>query len=169
MGCIGSRFNWYNFFFFIYLVRCPTSYIQAQCTRLHLYLTRTILHIASLAAHTTSNIYKPMEISPFRGRLNTDSQAEHFAHENDALTARPQLQKKINKKQSKNWYNYKLLEVYKLILVGFLSLPTATSNLHISHKKVLKDSGNTTLKPQKWGGGGGGTSQGMGYALGASL
>ena len=46
---------------FFYLVRCPTSYIQAQCTRLHRKLTRG--HIASLAAHTTLNIYKPMEIN----------------------------------------------------------------------------------------------------------
>ena len=51
------------FVFFLYLVRCPTSYERAQKTRLHRYLTRAILHIASLAAHTTLNTYKPMEIN----------------------------------------------------------------------------------------------------------
>ena len=50
-------------FFLLSLVRCPTSYERAQNTRLHRQLTRAILHIASLAAHTTLNTYKPMEIS----------------------------------------------------------------------------------------------------------
>ena len=33
------------------------------------------MHIASLAAHTTLNTYKPMEINIERGHLNTDVQA----------------------------------------------------------------------------------------------
>ena len=45
------------FFFFFYLFRCPTSYERAQNTRLHRWLTRAILHIASLAAHTTFSTY----------------------------------------------------------------------------------------------------------------
>ena len=58
--------------FLFYLVRCPTSYI----------LTRAILHIASLVAHTTLNI----TYGNLRGHLNTDAKA----HENDTLTARTQ-------------------------------------------------------------------------------
>ena len=37
-------------------------------------LTRAIVRIPSLAAHTTLKIYKPMEIS-IRGHLNNDAQA----------------------------------------------------------------------------------------------
>ena len=51
------------FSFFFYLVRCPTSYQRAQNTRRQCYMTRAILNIASLAAHTTLNTYKPLEIN----------------------------------------------------------------------------------------------------------
>ena len=53
------------------------------------------LHIASLAAHTTLNTYKPIEInierSPQDWCPSEGSNSELFAHENDALTARPQF------------------------------------------------------------------------------
>ena len=53
-----------------------------------------ILHIASLAAHTTLNTYNLWKLT-LRGHLNTDVQAGlelgTFRYENDALTARPQL------------------------------------------------------------------------------
>ena len=52
------------------------------------------MHIASLAAHTTLNIYKPMEISIERSPQywcpNEESNSEPSDYENDALTARPQ-------------------------------------------------------------------------------
>ena len=82
-------------FFFFYLFRCPTSYERAQNTRLHRQLTRAILHIANLAAHKTVNTYKPMEInierSPQHWFPSEGSNSELFAHENDSLTARPQV------------------------------------------------------------------------------
>ena len=57
-------------------------------------LTSVILHIASLAAHTTLNTYKPMEISIERSTQywcpSECSNSEFFAQENDALTVRPQ-------------------------------------------------------------------------------
>ena len=58
-----TRLGFFFLPFFSYLVRCPTSYERAQNTRLNRELTRAILHIASLAAHTTLNTYKPMEIN----------------------------------------------------------------------------------------------------------
>ena len=61
---------------------------------------REILHIASLAVHTTLNIYKPMEISiersPQHECPSEGSNSELFVHENDALTARPQLHKFVS-------------------------------------------------------------------------
>ena len=87
--------------FFSICFRCPTSYERAQNTRLHRLLTRAILDIASLAAHTTLNTYKPMEINierklTLRGHLNTDVQAGlelgTFHSRERCLTARPQLQ-----------------------------------------------------------------------------
>ena len=46
------------------------------------------MHIASLAAHTTLNIYKPMEISikrsPQHRCPSEGSNSELFSHENDA-------------------------------------------------------------------------------------
>ena len=62
-------------FFSFYLLKCPTSYERAQNTRLHHQLTRAILHIASLAAHTTLNTYNLWKLT-LRGHLNTDVQAE---------------------------------------------------------------------------------------------
>ena len=59
---------------FIYLFRCPTSYERAQNTRLHRYLTRAILHIASLLAAHTLNTYNLWKLT-LRGHLNTDVQA----------------------------------------------------------------------------------------------
>ena len=55
------------FFFFSIWLDVP----RAQNTRPHRLLTRAILHIASLAAHTILNTYKPMELT-LRGHLNTD-------------------------------------------------------------------------------------------------
>ena len=52
-----------------------------------------------LAAHTTLNTYKPMEInierSPQHWCPREGSNSELFAHENDTLTARPLLWNKI--------------------------------------------------------------------------
>ena len=72
-NCCYYIFIFLNSFSF-YLVRCPTSYKRAQNTRLHRYLTREILHIASLAAHTTLNTYNLWKLT-LRGHLNTDVQA----------------------------------------------------------------------------------------------
>ena len=59
-----------------------------------------ILHVASIAAHTTLNTYKPMEInierSPQHWMSKQGSNSEKFSHENnDASTARPQLQEAL--------------------------------------------------------------------------
>ena len=62
------------FFFFLYFFRCPTSYELAQNTRLHRWLTRAILHITSLAAHTTLNTYNLWKLT-LRDHLSTDVQA----------------------------------------------------------------------------------------------
>ena len=51
------------------MFRCPISYERAQNTRLHRKLTRAILHIASLAAHTTLNTYNLWKLT-LRGHLN---------------------------------------------------------------------------------------------------
>ena len=54
------------------------------------------MHIASLEAHTTLNTYNLWKLA-LRSHFNTDVRTrdrtrnpEHFAHENDALTALPQ-------------------------------------------------------------------------------
>ena len=54
--CVIYLFYLFIYFIFI-LVRCSTSYIQAQCTRLHHKLTRAILHISSLAAYNIKHIF----------------------------------------------------------------------------------------------------------------
>ena len=60
----------------------------------HKTASLAILHIASLATHTTLNTYNLWKLT-LRGHLNTDVQAGlelgTFRYENDALTARPQL------------------------------------------------------------------------------
>ena len=53
------------------------------------------MHISSLEAHTALNTYNLWKLA-LRGHLNTDARTRDgtrnfFAHENDALTARPQL------------------------------------------------------------------------------
>ena len=53
------------------------------------------MNIANLTAHITLNIINLWNLA-LRGHLNTDDQARDrtrnfFAHENDALTTRPQL------------------------------------------------------------------------------
>ena len=45
------------FFLSFYLFRCLTSYERAHNTSLHNQLMKAIMHIASLEAHTTLNIY----------------------------------------------------------------------------------------------------------------
>ena len=99
-----------NFFLFFYLVRWPTSYIQSQCTTLHHKLMSAILHIASLVAHTTLNTYKPVEIrikrSPRHWFPSEGLNSELFAHENDALTARPVATRSILVSSSHNKVHY---------------------------------------------------------------
>ena len=53
------------------------------------------MHIASLEAHTTLNIYNLWKLA-LRGHLNTDAQTRDrtwnfFYQKNDAVTARPQV------------------------------------------------------------------------------
>ena len=78
-----------------HILRASTEHKTAS-----LALTRAILHIASLAAHTALNTYKPMEInierSPQHWCPSQGSNSELFAHENDALTARPLLELKFS-------------------------------------------------------------------------
>ena len=61
----GWSMVWRFYLFIFYLVRYPTSYVQAKFTRLHRLLTREILHIASLWKLA------------LRGHLNTDAQARN--------------------------------------------------------------------------------------------
>ena len=80
------------FFFYSYLVRCPTSNIQAQLADEGTAYWQS--PIASLAAHTTLKTYKSMEISierlPQHWCPSEGSNPEPFVHENDALSTRPQ-------------------------------------------------------------------------------
>ena len=64
------------FYLFIWLDDTHLTYKHnciARCS--NTFLGPVILHIASRAAHTTLNIYKPMEISIKRSPHNTDAQA----------------------------------------------------------------------------------------------
>ena len=58
-------------------------------------LTGAILHISSLAVHTTVNTYKRMEISigrtPQHKYPSEGSNSEFFDHHNEELTSRPKL------------------------------------------------------------------------------
>ena len=86
----------FSFVFFFYLVRCPTSYERAQNTRLHRQLTRAVLHIASLAAYTTLNTYKPMEINIERSPQHWCPSRAHIfdkVHEavNERMLGKPNL------------------------------------------------------------------------------
>ena len=97
------------FFFFSIGFRCPTSYERAQNTRLHRQLTRAVLHIASLAAHTTLNTYNLWKLT-LRGHLNTDVQAGlelgTFRSRELCLNRQATAPRKKKNQQKKNKYIY---------------------------------------------------------------
>ena len=69
---------------------------------------RAILHIASLAAHTTLNTYKPMEINIDRSPQHwcpSGARTRNFCSRERCLTARPQLKNCINSTISLGYFS----------------------------------------------------------------